>query len=52
MKLREARKKFFGQGGDLAIHGGGTENFLDGGTGLDGGDSPFMGYGRPMLCPP
>ena len=47
MKFCEARKKNFGQRGDLAIHGGGTENFLDGGTGLDGGDSPFMGYGPP-----
>ena len=29
--------------------GGGTEIFLDGGgIGLDGGDSPFMGYGPPI----
>ena len=52
MKLREARKKIFGQGGDLAIHGGGTENFLDGGGQvLMGGDSPFMGYGPPPSPP-
>ena len=36
MKLREARKKIFGQGGDLAIHGGDQKFFGW------GGDSPFM----------
>ena len=53
MKLREARKKIFGQGGDLAIHGGGPKFFWMGGTGLDGGggDSPFMGYGPPPEFP-
>ena len=37
----------FWLGGDLIVHGGGTQIFLDGGDRLWWEDSPFMGYGPP-----
>ena len=51
MKLREARKKIFGQGGDLAIHGGDRKFFGWGGTGLDGGGQPLHGVWSPPIPP-
>ena len=48
MKLCEAHKKIFGQGGDLAIHGGGPNIFGWGGTGLDGGAAPSWGMVPPI----
>ena len=50
MKLREARKKIFGQG-PLAIHGGGPKFFWMGGTGLDGGGQPLHGVWFPPSPP-
>ena len=47
-KLRAKRAKKIWSGGDLIIHGGGLKFFGMGeGTGLDGGDSPFMGVWSP-----
>ena len=45
-ELQESEQKFFDQGGGPNCPCGGTQFVLDGGgTGSDGGDSPFIGIG-------
>ena len=51
-ELRVKRTIFFGEGGNLIIHGGGTKFILYFGvTGLDGGGQPLNGVKSPPSPP-
>ena len=51
MRMKNANV-FFILGGTNVTMGGGTQNFWDWGTGLQGGDNLWMGGGGPPPYPP
>ena len=50
-ELRAKRAEKFWSGGRLIVHGGGTQIFLDGGKGFDGGGQPLHAAWPPHSPP-